>query len=166
MLNYALEQGLKGQDNVIYFPWTIDPAALAKYIDSLPPDARINVIGHSYGGDTAANAAILARRQIDVFVTIDPVSRFFRSDYAAIEQHVGRWIDVNAATTDKAGVDNYVAGAGGAWDRGPLGIADRFIDAAADHKQFSAMMRTPGPDGLTAAQALSKGRQSGEEISR
>jgi pimeloyl-ACP methyl ester carboxylesterase len=154
VLRYAKEHDDEPGHNAVYFPWDTSVAALAKYLDSLPPGSHINLIGHSYGGDTAANVALLTRRRIDVLITIDPVSRRERPSYADVRSHVGQWIDVNAATVNKDEIDNWIAGWGGAWDTGPQDFASSFVNATANHKQFSRMMRTPGPSGLTPEQVV------------
>jgi pimeloyl-ACP methyl ester carboxylesterase len=119
----------------------------------LPADARINLIGHSYGGDTAAKAAAAASRPINLLVTIDPVS-LIRPSKATVEAHVNHWIDVDAVTGGRGGVANDIAGIGGAWNAWPEGTANVFARVAADHNEFTKMMTTPGPDGLTPQQAL------------
>lgn len=74
---------------------------LLHLIEGLPVDTSINVVGFSWGGDTAAQvAAILGSRgrPIDTLLTIDPVGRgtsdsFFRR----VKAGAGQWINVHAA---------------------------------------------------------------------
>ena len=155
VLGYADRNHNQAGHNTEYFPWNTDEHALARYIDSLPANALINLIGHSLGGDTAAKAAALARHPINLLVTVDPVSGD-RPDKAAVEAHVGHWINVEAVTGGAITRGNILAFIGQAWGELPKGTADVFIRAAANHEDFAKMMITAGSDGITPQQALER----------
>jgi pimeloyl-ACP methyl ester carboxylesterase len=103
----------------------------------------IDLIGHSWGGDTAATIAENSPRKIDMLITIDPVS-VNRPDMNAVRNNTVTWIDVNASTTSSWTFANMVAGVGGAWNDAPKAYADAFINASANHEEFSKMMGTSG----------------------
>lgn len=124
--------------NTKYFSFD-DSAAVQTFINSQPAGEPINLIGHSYGGDTAAKIAANSPRKIDMLVTIDPVSRH-PPDLDAVRNNTVTWIDVNASTSSPWTFPNMVAGVGGAWNETPKAYADVFINASANHEQFSTMM--------------------------
>lgn len=110
------------------------------------PGNPINLIGHSYGGDTAAAAALQACGKVNLLITIDPVSRFNSRDLQALKGSVGTWVDVNAQGGSAFQFDNFVAGWGGSWDSRPNGIADSYIqDHFTSHGDFQDMMNASGP---------------------
>lgn len=153
VLQYAQNEAQQHRDNVVYFPWDVNPTALARYIDSLPPDARINVIGHSYGGDTAANAVAATAKGVDLLIMIDPVS-VIRPDMTAVEARAGQWIDVDAEPEGKESKPDGYAKLGRKWRTLPQGTADVFFSASVHHEQFTRMMSTAGPNGISPQQAL------------
>jgi len=119
----------------------------------LPPDARINVIGHSYGGDTAAKAVAATGKGVDLLITIDPVSAF-KPVMAAVAARAGQWIDVDAVPEGGMSGPDIYATKGGSWGFLPQGTADVFIGAPFHHEQFTRMMGAAGPDGISPRQAL------------
>jgi hypothetical protein len=89
VLNFAQEQSERREHSVAYFPFDANASpdtagtALARYIDTLPADAQVNLIGHSYGGDTAAKAVALTTHPVNLLITIDPVSLVLRVTHIA-----------------------------------------------------------------------------------
>lgn len=128
--------------NSFYFSHQ-DAAAIQAFINSQPANEPIDLIGHSWGGDTAATIAENSPRKIDMLVTIDPVS-IVRPDMNAVRNNTITWINVNASTTSSWTFANMVAGVGGAWNQAPKAYADAFINASANHDDFSKMMVTAG----------------------
>ena len=80
------------------------------------PDEPINLVGHSYGGDTAYLVARDSSYNIDNLVTLDPVSHF-TYDVSKPSQ-VENWNNVYS-NPNNYGVDDFIADIGGQW--GPVG---------------------------------------------
>ncbi|CFU06544.1 YD repeat-containing protein [Burkholderia pseudomallei] len=136
-----------------YYSWK-DEAAILKDIANTPEGDPIHLIGHSYGGDTAAKAAMKACRKVDLLITIDPVSRH-RPDMQSIASSVGTWVDVDAEGGNPFQPSNFISGLGGAWNGAPSGIADSYIqDNGVNHEDFGAMMNASGPGVNSALQVL------------
>lgn len=144
---------------VEYFSWNERPAVEARIraLRAQNPGIRIHLVGHSYGGDTAAQiAAGMAGgpRPIDLLVTVDPVGRGTSSAFfERVRDGTWRWINVNATEGGKLESSNIIAGLGGAWNYGPMGHADSFLNVPATHANFAAMMRAELKDGRTIEQA-------------
>lgn len=137
-----------------YYQWT-QQAAIEQDINSTPAGDPVNLIGHSYGGDTAAAAALHTCGKVNVLITIDPVSRFHYRGMQNIENAVGTWVDVDAEGGSAFQPSNFIAGIGGAWDGAPAGIADSYIqDGNAIHASFGQMMNASGPGVNSPLQVL------------
>jgi pimeloyl-ACP methyl ester carboxylesterase len=126
--------------------------AIRNFVDSLPQSTRISLVGHSWGGDTAAQTAAAlgaAGRQVDTLVTIDPVGRGTSAGFFnRVRAGTGHWVNVNASGTGSLALPNIIAGLGGEYGRGPSAHAHVFLEMPKGHEDFGGMMRTPGPDGL------------------
>jgi RHS repeat-associated protein len=120
-----------------YFEWD-QRRDILQFISGLPQNEPINLIGHSYGGDTAAWVAVDSCRTITSLVTIDPVSRI-KPSYDDLWSKVFNWTDVSATPTRPDYTDS-IAVWGGQWGRGPFGFADRFVSVDANHGDFGALM--------------------------
>jgi len=142
----------KTHSGSVYFEWT-SSKDIVKYLDKLPPDEPINLIGHSYGGDTAGVIAARYKRRINVLVTVDPVGS---GQYMinAIKGNCTVWVDVNAQPSGWFNLSNIAAGVGQAWNKEPRGIANFYIEAPFNHEEFSNLMNSPDSDGHTAAMIL------------
>jgi len=130
--------------------------AINDLIRSLPEGRPITIIGHSYGGSTAAGAILANPGRVGVLVTIDPVGDD-RVDYDTIQSSVGNWINVNAVRrpdSSRFALGNIVAYLGGSWDNDPQGHADTFISAPFDHPDFNSMMNHPSVNGFSAVNIL------------
>jgi len=115
------------------------------------PGISIHVVGHSYGGDTAAQiAAGMAKRgqSVDLLVTIDPVGRGVSQDFfQRVRDGSRRWINVNATGGGRLERSNLVAGLGSPYNYGPMGHADDFHNAPVPHGAFGLMMLSPLSEG-------------------
>ena len=79
------------------------------------PDEPINLVGHSYGGDTAYLVARDTKYTVDNLVTLDPVSHFTYN--ISKPNNVSRW-DNSYSNPKNYGVDDFIADIGGQW--GPV----------------------------------------------
>lgn len=101
------------------FSWDDDGKKKLKEWTKKHPDSMI--IGHSYGGSTAAEALQESPDSVTTteLVTVDPVSRH-KPNFSAVRKHVtGHWTDievVGGSGTFQGAFNNAVAGVGGAWD--------------------------------------------------
>jgi len=137
-----------------YYSWR-DQDAIVADINSTPAGDPIHLIGHSYGGDTAAGAALAACGKVSLLITIDPVSRFHFRDMQAIKNAVGTWVDVDAEGGSSFQGSNFIAGIGGGWNSDPYGYADSYIqDGTSTHQDFQRMMNASGPGMNSPAQIL------------
>ena len=108
-----------------------------KEIKEKNPSESINLVGHSYGGDTAYLVARDCGYSIDSLVTLDPVSHF-TSDITK-PSNVNDWTNVVASESGMSWGD-VVAGIGGAWGEiNASGVTN--IDATnADHEDVQEML--------------------------
>ncbi len=123
------------------------------FIESLPSNTAVNVIGHSKGGSTAASIATNPdnRGRINTLVTIDPA--LSHPSYDAIRASVKQWVNVNA-TGGQGSWGNIIAGIGNSWNNGPKGYADIFISANYPHTHFYNMMNARQENGPTPQEII------------
>lgn len=150
-----------------YFPHSPESDIL-DFIAGLPEYTVINIVGHSYGGDTAVMVAGQCRRRVHLLITIDPVNsrdptypvppgpaagRPPSTDsmlatriakIKAMRANTGIWVDVDALP-DEPDDSDRLAELGGKWDYlpwKPVQYADIFIPGKGfHHKQFEQMMQ-------------------------
>ena len=108
-----------------------------KEIKEKNPSESINLVGHSYGGDTAYLVARDCGYSIDSLVTLDPVSHFTFD--ITKPSNVNDWTNVVASESGMSWGD-VVAGIGGAWGEiNASGVTN--IDATnADHEDVQEML--------------------------
>ncbi len=111
---------------------------------ALPADARLVLVGHSWGGDTVARvAADLGREghRIAALVTVGPVGMFVFDDFLrrvrAVTDH---WTNVRATDGGPLEPSNVVAAIGRPCGRAPEAWADRTIDAPFRHAAFAELL--------------------------
>lgn len=124
-------------------------------INSLPDGTTINVIGHSWGGDTAAKVAIESSRDINTLITVDPVS-WNRPSCSDVADNVNTWININPNSTSLLGGTggDTAAWFGNAWGSGPDAYATIPIETQMHHENFNGMMTKPASNGKTPLQIL------------
>ena len=145
-----------------YFPHDA-AAGVRALLDSLPAGTYTSLVGHSWGGDTAAEiAAALGRqgRQVDNLVTLDPVRREPDAPdtnlYNAVRAGAGHWTNVNATGGRSFEWSNLIAGIGRDYGTGPEPYAHSFVDAPVTHGSFNAMLNARGTDGLSAMDRITR----------
>lgn len=65
-----------------------------------------------------------------------------------------RWINLNATGGGMMERSNIIAGVGGAWNYGPLGRADEFVNVPVPHIAFGDMLRSPTASGRSVLQHM------------
>lgn len=127
--------------------------AILDFLQTLPPDSSIRIVGHSWGAYTAAVVAAQSKRQVDLLVTVDPVTRqptnprtprqALTALYRAARANSARWISVDAVPLNRNNTDT-IASIGGEWGTDHKGYPHDFISAVGmNHGDFVAMMTTP-----------------------
>lgn len=139
-----------------YFEWdqgstAIEAILAARRNNKCEP---INIIGHSYGGSTAASISrALKEAGIDVnlLITVDPVGRIWSRGPGA----AGTWANVNAAPSSSNGFTGDAwASLGGKWGDWPKGKANPYYEAPFHHNEFGSMLEFVPPGGKSALQLL------------
>lgn len=125
---------------------------IINYIKSLPEGSKINLIGHSWGGDTAAEAAVHSGRKINLLITIDPVS-YFPPSFVDLKDQTNTWVDVNA-TAKGYHASDLASFFGNGWGDSPSKYADLYISAPMHHAYFGEMMQYVPPGGKSPEQIL------------
>ncbi|PIR34223.1 MAG: hypothetical protein COV36_01160, partial [Alphaproteobacteria bacterium CG11_big_fil_rev_8_21_14_0_20_44_7] len=121
-----------------------DGDKIKKLIDSLPKFFEINVIGHSWGGDTAADVINKSPSRARTLVTVDPVSHG-RPDYSEVSKNTDMWINIYATGNPKtSSIGDFSAFIGGHWGNSPESDADIFIEVPVIHEAFDAMLNYHG----------------------
>jgi thioesterase domain-containing protein len=85
------------------------------------PNEPINLIGHSWGGDTAADVAEALGADgntADLLVTVDPVSGR-KGDFTEVADGSSTWINIDAENPWPPNRSDFVADAGGPWNDKP-----------------------------------------------
>ena len=116
--------------DVQYFTWD-NTAGLTAWGN--PVDAKggqITLIGHSYGGDTAASV-VANGLKVQTLVTLDPVS-YIRPDFQKVAANSGQWLNFVAAVGGLT-LPNAIAGIGSAWNDATMGYTTRTSNVATDH---------------------------------
>jgi hypothetical protein len=138
-----------------------DAEIIATDILAQPPGTRIVLVGHSWGGDTAAGVAArlgVEGRPVDMLVTVDPVGNGTSEDFfTRVRAGSREWINVQATGGNWYDGDNLIARLGNRYGSAPQRFADQHIAAGFGHADFADLVRHPGADGRSALQrALSR----------
>ena len=108
------------------------------------PNEPINLVGHSYGGDTAYLVARDSSYTVDNLITIDPVSHFTFD--VSKPGNVGNWDNVYS-NPNNYGVDDFIADVGGQW--GPVNDPNvNNISSPASHGDFGGLASSLPPSSL------------------
>ena len=131
---YAMDH-YYGAGNYTMFDWT-QQSQVEDFINSLAADDSITLIGHSYGGDTAENAAHDVTHAIDTLITLDPVSFWdFSGDKP---DSAATWYNV-IAEDDRYSWNDFIADMGGQWGE-ESGATQNFI-CPTDHNNPLDMLK-------------------------
>ncbi|WNG26723.1 hypothetical protein F0U62_23930 [Cystobacter fuscus] len=131
--------------------WNDDVAKEILELKKKDPSTYIAVVGHSYGGSAAVNAAQSLDRMkqteqvlllyIDLMITLDPVSRL-HSCPSKRPESVRYWINIDA-DEGKFSMNNLIASIGGNWGDKVKALADVYFDSKLDHAYAKSMLTTP-----------------------
>ena len=159
-------EAIHPEASVQYFHWD-ELSQIEGFLRNLPQDEAVNLIGHSFGGDTAARIAAEGIRQLKVLITIDPVTSphteapqvegkkmvlppptlIPQAYFEGIKTNVSLWVDVNSTGGSPLEFSNVIA-ATADWGETPKGHADRFFNQdISTHADFRSMMDCQGPQG-------------------
>ncbi len=122
------------------------------FIDSLPEGTTVNIIGHSWGGDTAANVAVQNPNRVETLVTVDPVSQFNTPDFNDVKTSVRNWVNIYA--TGKSGritIGDISAFIGGSWGTKPNRYATVPLTSDTNHEDFDSMLQNTTYNGGNTA---------------
>jgi len=115
-------------DGDAYFEWT-QGSELADWMDA-NQSSELTVIGHSYGGDTAAGV-VAGGHFVDNLITVDPVG-WVRPDFSSVSANSGNWVNYDSVGTGVT-FNNAIATISGAWNGAPRGFADQHIGVKLGH---------------------------------
>ncbi len=130
-------------------------------IADLPNGTTINIIGHSWGGDTAANIVLdpVNAGKITTLITIDPVTTFGSNiNYSVLAKSVPNWVNVQATQNPNTSFFNIgnLAADTGHWGNAPSPYATIAISTPVDHADFNVMMNTPNKYGITPQRIINR----------
>jgi pimeloyl-ACP methyl ester carboxylesterase len=111
---------------------------IIKLINKMPKGRQINLIGHSYGGDTAGWVVEKLPNRIYTLATIDPVGGD-TENIQTLKNKTKLWINVNAVG-EGVSIGDFLAGVGGAWNDAPDGHADKHLKMPFNHGYFDSML--------------------------
>jgi|GEM_PF-2604214 len=130
--------------DVQYFPWD-QGKQVQDYVKSLPPGTDVSLVGHSYGGDTAAQVTQSLGQQnipVNTLVTVDPVGHFWGDGFMSnVANNTDRWVNVQADPPSSNWSDR-VAFWGDRVGADVKPYVDNFIVSPNNHEDFGSMMDT------------------------
>lgn len=134
-----------------FFHW--QKGAVLELIAAQPAGRPVRLVGHSWGGNAAARIAAalgLRGRQVDLLVTVDPVTRGIGPAFLAqVKAGARRWINVRAGGAAGFDYSDLVAAIGGPYGDAPRAVADLHLVLPHPHAAFAAMIQCRLPDGPT-----------------
>jgi pimeloyl-ACP methyl ester carboxylesterase len=139
--------------NARYLSWQ-DMDGILDAIRGAAPGQRVNIIAHSYGAHTVGlGVGMMAPTgiHVDKLITIDPVGRSLNP--GTLRGAVGTWVNVASDASDP-NFSDMVATLGGKGGHLPADSADANYTVDTNHGNFAAMMRAPGPGGVSAEELL------------
>lgn len=118
-----------GKKGDVYFEYH-QKKSLAIWIDENNLEYSVIVIGHSYGGNSAAKIVATGCR-VDNLITVDPVGRF-KPNFRNVSKFSGTWKNY-VAIGGGMNINNCVARVGGWYGHRPKDYADIHIPVDKDH---------------------------------
>lgn len=144
--------------DVQYFPWD-QGKQVQDYVKSLPAGTDVSIVGHSYGGDTAAEVTqSLGQQNIPVnkLITIDPVGHGWNDGFMSnVANNTDRWVNVQADPSSRNRSD-WVAHIGSQVGTEVKPYVDDFIVSPSHHEDFGAMMNTAPQGGQSPSDAVAQ----------
>jgi pimeloyl-ACP methyl ester carboxylesterase len=137
------------QPDSAYFTFNQN-SEIASFINSQPASEPINIVGHSYGANTAAQVAGVVNRPVDLLITIDPVGYSSAGNFVA---NVSNWINVTAAP-NSTNFSDIIASVGGKGGNLPVNEATSTYSLNTNHANFSTMMNFQPPEMASPASIL------------
>ena len=123
-------------------------------IAAQPEGTRIVLVGHSWGGDQAAQIAArlgTEGRPVDLLVTVDPVGSGLSEGFMRrVRSGAREWINIRATGGPWDEESNLIARLGGRYGSLPASFATQHIEAPFTHRDFERMLRHIGPSGGSA----------------
>jgi pimeloyl-ACP methyl ester carboxylesterase len=146
-----------GHRDVEYYTWDERERVLAR-IAATPLETRTVLVGHSWGGDTAAQvAAALGQRgrPVDTLVTVDPVGRWLSEEFF---RRVGagsiEWVNIRAHGATTTDPSDTIAMIGGSYADQPRGHASTHLEAPFTHNDFRGLLEFRGRSGRSGLDRL------------
>jgi hypothetical protein len=120
--------------DVQYFTWD-QASQLTQWGNGVDASGgQITLIGHSYGGDTAASV-VANGLKVKTLITLDPVS-YIQPNFQQVAANSGQWLNF-VATGGGLTLPNAIAGVGGAWNNATQGYATKTTDVSVDHANIA-----------------------------
>ena len=131
----------------------VERARVLARIAAQPAGTRIVLVGHSWGGDTAAQVAATLGQQgrpVATLITVDPVGRGLSEDFMRrVRGGASEWINIRATGGGWDDWSNMVAALGSRYGSFPQGCATRHIEAPFRHADFASLLRARSGDGYS-----------------
>ena len=131
---------------------------ISTLIAAEPEKTRIVLIGHSWGGDTAAQVASAFGQQgrpVDMLITVDPVGRGLTQDFfRRVRAGSREWVNIRARGGAASDFSDFVATMGGAYGDAPRGQATRHFEAPFTHREFGRLLESADPSGISGFERL------------
>ena len=119
------------------------------------PNAKISVLGHSYGGDSALSLVQkMPEVEFDQLITIDPVGRI--KSAKTKPNNVGTWIN-SYQDQSTSSTDNKVAAIGGHWGSVDGATLNIKAPAGTTHGQAGKIFKALSENGSSAASTFDDG---------
>jgi pimeloyl-ACP methyl ester carboxylesterase len=142
--------------DVRYFPHD-QGQQVQDYVKSLPPGTDVSIVGHSWGGDTAAQVTQSLGAQnipVNTLVTIDPVGHGWNDGFMSnVATNTANWVNVQADPSSPDFSD-AVAFWGNRVGTDAKPCVDNFIVSPNNHEDFGTMMDTTPPGTLSPKDAV------------
>jgi pimeloyl-ACP methyl ester carboxylesterase len=142
----------RGHRRSAYFSNTAMDEIMAR-ITAEPQETRIVLVGHSWGGDTAAQVAAALGQQgrpVDTLITVDPVGRGVSEGFLGRVRAGSReWVNIRAHGAAVRDTSDSIAALGGRYGDRPRGHATRHIEAPVSHDNFGQLLRFPDSAGAS-----------------